>query len=86
MQEKDSRLLRWDEATELLRSVDDPITSQLMNMANFEVVKKVIELKEFPVASFDMRFFMDVMRSFCSDHDTLRKVLSGEDLRVFEDQ
>ena len=36
MQEKDPMLLKWDEATELLRSINDPITSQLMNAANFE--------------------------------------------------
>lgn len=85
MEEKNRTFLRWDEATEILRSVNDPITGQLMNMANFEVLRKAVQLKEFPIASFDMGFFMDVMKSFCSDHETLRKILSGEDLRLFDD-
>lgn len=78
-------LLRWDEAMELLRSVNDPITSQLMNMANFAVLRKTLQAKEHPVADFDLRFFFEVMADFCSDHETLRKVLAGEDMRLWSD-
>jgi lipase chaperone LimK len=85
MKEKRAELLRWDEAIEVLRSIENPITSQLMNIANFEVLKRFLQSKEFPVADFDLRFFMEVMRDFCSDHETLRKVLDGEDLRLFSD-
>lgn len=79
------RLLNWDEAMKLLGSVEDKATSQLMNMANFEVLKRFFQLKHFPAADFDLRFFMEVMLEFCSDHDTLRKILAGEDVRMFSD-
>ena len=80
---KTPQLLRWDDAMELLSSVDDPITNQLLNLANFEVLRRFFKVKEFPDCDFDLRFFLEVMRVICSDHVTLRKILAGEDLRVF---
>jgi hypothetical protein len=81
------QLIRWTEAMQVLNSVDNLTTNQLMNMANFEVLKCIIEQKELPANDFDLKFFMEVMKAFCSDHSTLRKVLSGEDIRIFtEDQ
>jgi hypothetical protein len=41
--------------------------------------------KEFPVADFDLRFFLKVVLDICSDPETLRKVLAGEDLRCWHD-
>lgn len=80
-------LLRWDEAMRVLEAVDDPITGQLMNMANFEVMKRFQGKDEgLPLADFDLRFFMEVMRDFCSDHDNLRKVLDGQDLRMLTEE
>lgn len=70
---------------DFLRSIDDPITNQLMNMANFAVLKRFFETKKFPVADFDLRFFLEVVLDICSDHETLRKVLAGEDLRCWTD-
>jgi hypothetical protein len=83
--EQKTELLRWNEAMELLKSVENPITNQLMNRANLEVLKHFVQLKRFPAADFDMLFFIEVMRDFCSDHETLGKVLAGEDLRLFTD-
>jgi hypothetical protein len=75
------KMLRWDEAMELLRSVDDSITNQLMNRANFEIIKKFSERRGLPVADFDLRFFMEVMLEFCGQHTVIKKILDGEDLR-----
>jgi hypothetical protein len=76
---------RGDEAREMLKSVKDPTTNQLMNMINFEVLKRFFERKDLPVCDFDMLFFMEVIREFCSQHSTMRKILAGEDLRAWTD-
>ncbi len=83
--ERQSQLLRWDEAMQLLNSVEDPITNQLMNRANFEILKRFFKLKDYPVSDFDLRFFMEIMLAFCSDHNNLREILSGENVGVFSD-
>lgn len=58
------QLLRWDEAMELLNAVQDPITSQLLAMANFEVLTRFVHTKEFPASDFDLRFYLEAMKSF----------------------
>jgi hypothetical protein len=78
-------MLRGNEAMELLKSVNDPITNQLMNMANFEVLRRFLERDGLPISDFDLRFFMEAMKDFCSQHDTIRKILAGEDLRAWTD-
>jgi hypothetical protein len=78
-------ILKQDEAMEILRSVKDPITNQLMNMANFEVLRRYFELQEVPVCDFDLCFSMEAMRDFCSQHETIAKILAGEDLRAWTD-
>lgn len=85
LNEEASKILRFDEAMLLLRSVDDLTTNQLMNTATFEVLKRFSESKELPVADFDLRFFMEAMLDFCSKHNTLRQILAGEDLRLWTD-
>lgn len=84
-QPKIPQLLKWDEAMELLRSVDNPTTNQLMNMANFEILRRFFQTKELPSEDFDLRFFMEVMLAFCSDHIRLRRILEGEDLSLLSD-
>lgn len=78
-------LLRQNEAMDLLKSVNNAVTNQLMNMANFEVLKRFMEREGLPTNDFDLRFFMEAMRDFCSQHDTIRKILAGEDLRAWTD-
>lgn len=39
-----------------------------------------------PVADFDLKFFVEVMIEFCRDHESLKKILAGEDLRWFDDE
>ena len=82
---KEALLLRQDEAMKLLKSVEDPVTNQLMNMANFEVLRRFLHRDGLPVSDFDLRFFIEAMKDFCSQHDNLRKILAGEDLRAWTD-
>ena len=82
---KEILLLRQDEAMKLLKSVEDPITNQLMNMANFEVLRRFLRHEGLPVSDFDLKFFIEAIKDFCSQHDNLRKILDGEDLRAWTD-
>lgn len=86
MQDAATRILRWDEAMELLRSVDDLATSQLMNMAVFELVANSDELQKSGVADFDVLLYMKLMLDFCSRHDEMKRILNGEDLRAWTDE
>lgn len=38
---------------------------------------RVIRQAEGPIADFDLRYFMEVIQEFASDHDTLRSSLEG---------
>ncbi len=80
-----AELLRQDEAAQLLRSVKDLTTSQLMNIAGTLIIKRYLKQEGLPITDFDLKFFMEVMMEFCGDHDTLRRILDGEDLRWFAD-
>jgi hypothetical protein len=82
----DPAILKQEEARKVLQSVEDPITSQLMNMANFEVLTRFLERKDLPGSDFDLCFFMEVMKGFCSQHKTIAKILAGEDLRLWTDE
>jgi hypothetical protein len=82
------KLSRFVEAMELLNSVEDLTTSQLMNRANFVVLRRFNEEGQLPVADFDLRYFMEIIHEFCSDHESLRRILQGEDLRamIFDEE
>ena len=78
-------IINHDEAMEILRSVKDPVTNQLMNMANFEVLKRFLEHRDLPACDFDLVFFLKVVKDFCSQHEAIRKILAGEDLKAWTD-
>jgi ABC-type transporter Mla MlaB component len=83
----DAEVLRSDEAMDVLRSEDDPITSALLNNAHFWFTKKFFEERKRPIADYDYAFFMDVLRAVFSEHAVLRKILSGEKVgQFFEDE
>ena len=77
-------LVCFEEAMELVRSTDDPVTRRLLHRANFFVMKRALAEKQAPHADFDMLFFMQVMREFLghAEHGHLQRILEGEDLGV----
>jgi hypothetical protein len=79
-------LLKQNEAMELLNSVKDLVANQLMNRANFYVTKRFMARETAPVSDFDLRFFMEVMEELFNDQEALRRILNGEDLRVWTDE
>ena len=82
MKTEDSALapgfLRQDEMNALIESETDPITADLMNQAANVVMLRVLRKEKRPIADFDLRYFMEVIQEFASDHDVLRKSLEGE--------
>jgi hypothetical protein len=49
------------------------------------IVNAYANSKKKPISDFDLRFFVDAMLEFCNDHETLKRILAGEDLRWFDD-
>lgn len=80
-----AEILRQEEAWQVVRSVDDPITSQLLSRANVCILNAYVQQKGLLSNNFDLKFFAEAMLEFCKDHNDLRKILAGEDLRLFNE-
>lgn len=76
----DVHTIRNEEAMALLRSLDsgDPITKSLVNNAMFHLMRRFNTRKELPAADFDLMYFLEVMQEMFTEHDVLRRILSGE--------
>lgn len=72
-------ILRYLESTELVASVEDPITQNLLSAASMCIIKRFLKKDNLPIEDFDLRFFSEAMLEFCSNHELLRKILNGED-------
>ena len=70
--------LRQEEMNALIANETDPITADLMSQAAHLVVLKVIRGEEGPLGDFDLRYFMEVIQEFASDHEMLRQTLEGK--------
>ena len=78
-------ILRQDEARQILLSVEDLTTNQLLNKANMCILSKYMQNRELLMSDFDLKFFLEAMLEFCSDHENLKRILDGENLRWFDD-
>ena len=72
-----AEFLRENELKELLASESDPVTSQLMTMANHILTLRVIRKEKGPVSDFDLRYFMEIIQDFAREHEALKKILDG---------
>ena len=79
-------ILRQDETREILLSVTNPTTNQLLNMAVTCLLHKYVKSGQSLVSDFDLKFFAESMLEFCSKHENLKRILEGEDLRWFDDK
>lgn len=80
-QERPVNFLRWEEMKELLASEQDPVTAQLMGEAFMKVFNRLLKREGLPVGDFDMRFFMEILQEFFSEHETIKKIIDGTDDR-----
>ena len=76
-QEQVAGFLRQEEMNELIAQEQDPITADLMSQAAYVLVMTVGSQKTRPVADFDLRYFMEIIRDFVSDHEILKSTLEG---------
>jgi hypothetical protein len=83
----EAEVLRTNEAMEVLRSEEDPITSALLNNAHFHFMKALFEERKRPIGDYDYAFCMEVLRAIFSEHAVLRAILAGEKVgQFFEDE
>lgn len=66
-------------------SAEHFITMTLLHYANHTALMALTSRRQRPAADLDLYFFTTVMERFYRDHDFLRRVLNGEDLRWFSD-
>lgn len=83
--EQKAVMLRHDESAELISSVEDSITQNLLSAASYCIVKRFLENKNLPVADFDLRFFSEAMFEFCNNHKLLQKILNKEEVGWFDE-
>jgi hypothetical protein len=76
--------IRSAEAAQFIAGISNPITKALVNNAHFHLFRRLAE-ERFPVGSFDMRFFVEVLAEMFSEHDALRMILDGERVGAFFD-
>jgi hypothetical protein len=72
--------LRQDEMNNLVASERDPITQNLMALAAQTVLARVVARQSWPIADFDLLYFMELVQQFGSKHQILKRMLNGEDV------
>jgi len=75
-EKSDQPLIHVAEASNLVSSIGDRTTWQLLAMSTTDLVISLVR-KERPAGQFDMLFFTEVMRDVCSQHALLRSILAG---------
>ena len=82
---RETAMLRHLESAELISSIEDPITRNLMSAASYCIIRRFMENKNLPQADFDLRFFSEAMSDLCGNHELLRKILNGEEVGWFDE-
>jgi len=77
-EESKAELLRQDEMVELINSEKNPITHQLMAEASNALFSVLMRRESQPIADFDLLYFMEVIKEFCSHHKVLGLILEGK--------
>ena len=85
----DIKFIQQNEAIEARKKADNLITQQLVDMATTQALLFTPkETNEFPIADFDMKYFVEVMLNLFHEknHKTILAILNGEDLRWFDEE
>ena len=72
-----SPMVGWEEAMDLLGSLQDMTTSQLLNYATF-IVLGYLKNEPKPSHRFDFLFFLDCVKEFSANKDFLKSVLDSK--------
>lgn len=84
-----AEFIRQTEANDVAKKADNLITRQLVDSAVAQALAFTpLERKEFPIADFDMKYFVEVMLNLFGEknHNYLRAILDGKDLRWWDDE
>ena len=80
---RETIMLRYKESTELIASVEDLVTQNLLSAAAFCIIKRFLANEKLPIENFDLRFFSEAMLELCSDHKLIQSILNGEEVGWF---
>lgn len=78
-------MLRYKEFTQLVESVKDPITKNLLSAVATCIIKRFLTRENLPIENFDLRFFSEAMLEFCNDHKFIQSILNGEKVGWLDD-
>ena len=68
-----------DEALDILDTVEDPVTKNLLNMALVHLVKRHhLERREAPREDVDLLYLMKALEGYFAEHDVLPHTLGGK--------
>jgi hypothetical protein len=84
-----SNLTNCESALELIKSTDDKTLRNLLDMAFMEFIRvrhAVGGETSPPQSDFDMAFCMNVLKSFFSNRELLKQVLSGAEPEAWFDE
>lgn len=71
-------LRNCDEASRVIEGIPDPVTKMLVNMAFVHLVKTIhFDKAEAPETDLDMRFVVNALREFFSEHEVIARTLEG---------
>ncbi len=73
-------ILNFDEAQSYYRTIEDPITQELVGMALSRLIIRWMH-GDRPGADFDARFFVKVLEDALGNHRSIAHVLDGGTLR-----
>jgi hypothetical protein len=74
----ESKLLHWDEAGIVMKSVPEPVKQRLVARAVTIALKKFRSGELAPGTSLDMKFLTEVILELFADPDVIQKELAGE--------
>ncbi len=77
-------LIRWEEAFAFMRSIEDSVTRNLVNMALVRlVIKTNLQKTAAPQTDLDMLYLATVLKEFFEEHEVLARTLQGERVGAF---
>jgi len=80
-----TEILRYRESTELVASVKDSVTQNLLSAASVCVINRFLKKENLPIQDFDLRFFSEAMLELFEKHELLQKILNGEEVGWFDE-
>jgi hypothetical protein len=82
---QEGEMIRTEEATDRMRSVNDPITTHLINKAMHHLIRRYQLQKDRPTSDLDLDYLVALLIDVFSDHNALKRILNGETVGALYD-